>query len=73
MYILALPLPLQIIPLRQCRVLECHSSDIPEVHYRGMRLEYLNEAEMETLTLVAGTINEKAQWMTDYSQVIVRV
>ena len=33
----------------------------------------MNEGEMETLILVAGTINEKAQWMTDYSQVCVSV
>ncbi len=48
---------------------ECTSSEVVEVHYRGMKIEYPGEEELESLTLVASTINEKAQWMTDYSQV----
>ncbi len=45
---------------------ECTSSEVAEIHYRGMKIEYPGE---DCLTLVASTINEKAQWMTDYSQV----
>ncbi len=52
---------------------ECTSSEVVEVHYRGMRIECPGEMEMESLTLIASTINEKAQWMTDYSQVCVGV
>lgn len=60
---------LQVFPLRQCKVSECTSSEVVEVHYRGMRIECPGEVEAESLTLIASTINEKAQWMTDYSQV----
>ena len=59
----------QVFPLRQCRVLECRKSDIPEIHYRGIKVESTVEGVMESITLVAGSVNEKAQWMTDFSQV----
>lgn len=50
-------------------MLECRTSDIPEIHYRGIKVECTVEGEMESITLVTGSVNEKAQWMTDFSQV----
>ena len=58
-----------IIPLSKCNAGEHQSCDIPELHYRAMRVERSHGDETETIVLLANSINEKAQWLADLSQV----
>ena len=59
-----------MLSLAKCRVFEHHSSEWPELNYRAFRVECSHDNETESIIFMASSINDKAQWMADFSQVI---
>lgn len=55
------------MPLAKCTVSEVKSDDTPEVHYRGIRVSC---GESDSLILLTNSVNEKAQWLADFSQCV---
>lgn len=46
---------------------EVKSEDTPEVHYRGIRVACDGT---DSLILLTNSVNEKAQWLADFSQCV---
>ena len=61
---------MQLVPLAKCSVSEVKSGDSPEVHYRGMRVTFGSGETMDTIILLTNSVNEKAQWLADFSQCV---
>jgi len=59
-----------VLPLAKCHVYEHQATESPELHYRALRVECLVGEKTETVLLIANSINEKAQWMADFSQCV---
>lgn len=60
----------QILPLLRCSVTEYRqTSDIAELVYRAIKVNYDLGNEMESVVLLSSSINEKAEWIADITQV----
>ena len=57
----------QLVALAKCGVSEVRSDDSPEVHYRGIRVTCDGT---DSLILLTNSVNEKAQWLADFSQCV---
>ena len=57
--------------LSRCHVSEYQHADYPELTYCGVKVECANEDgnQSDTVLLLAGSVNEKAEWMADIAQV----
>lgn len=53
----------------QCSVSEYRQSDIAELVYRAIKVSCEHGGEVETILLVGSSINEKAEWIADITQV----
>lgn len=61
----------QVVALAKCTVSEVKSDDSAEVHYRGIRVTYEGADSLnESLILLTNSVNEKAQWLADFSQCV---
>ena len=57
------------MPLIQCHVSEYRQSDVAEVVYRGLKVNCDSENELDSILLLGTSINEKAEWIADITQV----
>ena len=65
---------LQLLPLCHCHVSECQQMDFAELAYCGIKVDYRNaDEEVETFILQAGSVNKKAEWIADVTQVRVHL
>ena len=60
----------QILPLMRCSVSEYRqSTEIAELVYRAIKVNFDLGTEMESTVLLSSSINEKAEWIADITQV----